>query len=288
MENEIFKSLKTRWLAIITIALISLMYISFFIMAEITGINGEDAIYEVIGGYIAYLIPTVWIVYMFKKYKVNLVGFVYKPGAEFLKWWLFIVVVAILIFFSIGSLNITLIPFSYIAPDLVNEILNMNTIYTTKQTIMPMVANVFEFIVLALIAPIVEELVFRGILFNRFKQKWGIGVAIIVPSIIFGIMHADLIGAFVFAVIMTLLYIKTRNLIVPILCHVINNAFAGLIPFVSYLYYGTVGSSTVEELRSGLLMGILFFSVTTPLILIYTYKNWPRKNDIKVEEPVKV
>lgn len=42
-------------------------------------------------------------------------------------------------------------------------------------------------------AGIVEEIIFRGLIMKALEKRWGKGVAILVPSIIFGLLHA--IGA---------------------------------------------------------------------------------------------
>ena len=40
-------------------------------------------------------------------------------------------------------------------------------------------------------AGFVEEMVFRGVILNLFAQRWNKVVAVIVPSLLFGIVHAD-------------------------------------------------------------------------------------------------
>ncbi|HKE00268.1 MAG TPA: CPBP family intramembrane glutamic endopeptidase, partial [Planctomycetota bacterium] len=54
-----------------------------------------------------------------------------------------------------------------------------------------------------LVAPVVEELVFRGFLLRRWSEKWGIGRAVVATSIVFGAVHIELVGhafsGFVFA-----------------------------------------------------------------------------------------
>ena len=38
-------------------------------------------------------------------------------------------------------------------------------------------------------AGFVEEMVFRGMILNFFKNKWNTKVAVIVPSVLFGVVH---------------------------------------------------------------------------------------------------
>ena len=38
-------------------------------------------------------------------------------------------------------------------------------------------------------AGFVEEMVFRGVILNALKKRWNMKVAVIVPSMLFGIVH---------------------------------------------------------------------------------------------------
>lgn len=77
-------------------------------------------------------------------------------------------------------------------------------------------------------APIMEELVFRGILFNRLKIRTGIIPAMLISSFLFAIGHdfGGIISAFLFGICMCILYLKTDNILVPMSVHFINNVVA--------------------------------------------------------------
>ena len=86
-------------------------------------------------------------------------------------------------------------------------------------------------IITIIFAPLLEELVFRGILFNRLKIRTGIIPAIIISSFIFGIGHefGGMTSAFIFGICMCILYLKTDNILVPISVHFLNNVLATII-----------------------------------------------------------
>lgn len=77
-------------------------------------------------------------------------------------------------------------------------------------------------------APLIEELIFRGVLFNRLKIRTGIIPAIIISSFIFAIGHefGGITSAFLFGICMCILYMKTDNILVPMTVHFINNLVA--------------------------------------------------------------
>lgn len=80
-------------------------------------------------------------------------------------------------------------------------------------------------------APLIEELVFRGILFNRLKIRTGIIPAMIISSAIFAIGHefGGIISAFLFGICMCILYLKTDNILIPMSVHFLNNVTATLL-----------------------------------------------------------
>lgn len=85
-------------------------------------------------------------------------------------------------------------------------------------------------------APIFEELVFRGILFNRLKIRIGIIPAMLLSSFLFGIGHdfSGMTSAFLFGICMCILYLKTDNILVPMSVHFINNVVAVILEFSNF------------------------------------------------------
>lgn len=88
-------------------------------------------------------------------------------------------------------------------------------------------------------APLLEELMFRGVLFNRLKVRVGIIPAMLISSFIFGIGHdfGGMTSAFLFGMCMCILYLKTDNILVPMSVHFINNVVATLIELTPIDYY---------------------------------------------------
>jgi membrane protease YdiL (CAAX protease family) len=77
------------------------------------------------------------------------------------------------------------------------------------------------------IAPIGEELVFRGILYPAVKRHYGQQLALWGTAIVFGVIHFNL-GSFLpltlLAVVLVWLYEYTGNLVAPIAVHCVFNA----------------------------------------------------------------
>lgn len=85
----------------------------------------------------------------------------------------------------------------------------------------------FYFIVLAtIVAPIAEELLFRGMLMPALGRRAGMGAAIVISSVLFALMHfhiPSLVPLFVFSIALSLAYIYTESIIVPIVMHMLFN-----------------------------------------------------------------
>ena len=118
------------------------------------------------------------------------------------------------------------VPLSYPYPDYVRSWLDWTgapTILTTEFGEMPVGANLMSLASMVILAPVIEELLFRGYLLHRWARKWGLRTAILASSVIFASLHSDPPGAFTFAVAMCVLYLRTGSLLAPVLLHALYN-----------------------------------------------------------------
>lgn len=85
----------------------------------------------------------------------------------------------------------------------------------------------FIFMTVAIAAPILEEVLFRGIILDGFLKNYSPWKAIIWSAVIFGLVHMNpyqFIVAMMIGIIMGWIYWKTRSLWLCILIHFINNS----------------------------------------------------------------
>jgi membrane protease YdiL (CAAX protease family) len=106
------------------------------------------------------------------------------------------------------------------------EAVEQPTIKVLKLTVGPIQRICFG-ITAIVIAPVVEESLFRGILYPIIKQRTSPMIAVSITSLLFAAIHGNIM-TFVpltfFAVILTLLYEKTDTLLAPIVSHSIFNS----------------------------------------------------------------
>jgi len=78
-----------------------------------------------------------------------------------------------------------------------------------------------------LLAPVAEEMLFRGILYPAVKQAGFPHVALWGTSLLFAAVHTNLltfVPLMVLALVLTALYERTNNLLAPITAHAMFNA----------------------------------------------------------------
>ena len=86
---------------------------------------------------------------------------------------------------------------------------------------------IWLFLVVAIVAPIVEEIFFRGFLFQGFRQKYGWMPAVFISSAIFGAAHLDpvaLIPTFVLGCVLAYMYHRSNSVWPGILFHAAINS----------------------------------------------------------------
>ncbi len=91
---------------------------------------------------------------------------------------------------------------------------------------LPSVASqrVLFFFVGGIIAPVVEEMVFRGLIFG-YLRRWGVPAAILISTALFAAFHlptipvTQVVGGLVFAIA----YHTSNSLMTPIVIHVLGN-----------------------------------------------------------------
>lgn len=113
------------------------------------------------------------------------------------------------------------------------------------ETFQQLKSPIWLFLVGAVVAPIVEEIFFRGFLFQGFRQKYGWMPAVFLSSAIFGAAHLDpvaLIPTFVLGCVLAYMYHRSNSLWPGILFHAAINATSLCAVYVISQYPGLIPS----------------------------------------------
>jgi uncharacterized protein len=81
-------------------------------------------------------------------------------------------------------------------------------------------------IVTAIVGPILEEIIFRKIIFGSLHKRFNFFISALISSLIFAAVHADFTHLLIYTAMgftFAYLYVRTKRLIVPIAAHVAMN-----------------------------------------------------------------
>jgi transmembrane CAAX amino protease len=130
-------------------------------------------------------------------------------------------------------------------------------------------------IAVGIIAPVVEELFFRGLLFNKSRNYVSVKASAIISALVFGFVHLNIIqgaNAFVLGLLFAYIYQKTESIYTTILAHLGNNLMAVLIGYLL-------------NLSSMTIFGYIICAILI-VLFIYTIKkfNYEYSNPIKTKK----
>ncbi|GAA0431980.1 CPBP family intramembrane metalloprotease [Lentibacillus halophilus] len=83
-----------------------------------------------------------------------------------------------------------------------------------------------------IIAPILEEIVFRKIIFGELYKRMNFFIAAVLSALIFSVIHMELAHTLVYAsmgFVFAFVYVKTKRIIVPIIVHMAMNSISVLV-----------------------------------------------------------
>jgi uncharacterized protein len=95
-------------------------------------------------------------------------------------------------------------------------------------------------------APLVEEVIYRGILYSAFQRTFGVGLAVVIVTLLFAGVHipqywgstATIIMICLLSLVLTLIRVKTDNLLPCIVLHTVLNGIQS---------FGLVANTFVKE-----------------------------------------
>ena len=238
--------------------------------------------WAVLGVYILFVILSLFILinlssnykndYIYLLFQVTTIGSTYfifaytrrkkygKPKFNFnptsLKIILLAVLVNIAIIFSITIPVVSFIP----TPDF-NEKILANT------SVDP---NFVFFLSIVILAPLIEELLFRGYILEGLLAKYSYKKAILISSLLFAIAHLNIWqfpGTFIGGILLGWLYYKTRSLALVMILHASNNFFV----FIQLLIQNNqVNKTSTTPFFSNNLFEILIIAILAIVLLYFS------------------
>lgn len=140
-----------------------------------------------------------------------------------------LIIVLLNIFFSYGMLYLSNYILHLFPADTFSFLIPAKGIGTES-------AGIFSLISIVFISPVAEELIFRGVFLNKLRFIVPTIFAVLISALLFASLHGfgSIISAFAFGICMALLYLKTDNILVPVLAHFLNNLVGETIYHLDY------------------------------------------------------
>ncbi|MEH6892141.1 CPBP family intramembrane glutamic endopeptidase [Bacillus sp. JJ864] len=228
---------------------------------------GNDAFEFVSDTLVFFVFPLLWLFYKMKKNNAVFTSFFDKPLS--IPWRLILIATAMGMIFSFGVSFIQFYILAQLIPDFLVDLLSDGNVIDMSTTF----TKILSVISACIFAPIMEEAIFRGFFLNRMAYKWGVKRAIIISSLIFGFGHVDVIGAFLFGVVMCLLYIKTKSLWTNMIVHALNNTVVSIIQFTDSSAQEPVKIAELQA-QSNLWIGLIIIIISLLWLVPFIRRNW--------------
>lgn len=138
-----------------------------------------------------------------------------------------------------------------------------------------MSGGVVSIILVCVIAPVIEEMLFRGIILRSFLTNYSVIRAIALSSLLFAVFHltiTQLPVAFIVGCLFGWLYVRTRSLWPSILGHVLYNACAMLLWSTYYTPNSQDVAFSPEFNSIGVIVASILSSIIGVIMLMYILK----------------
>ncbi|MCC5932058.1 MAG: CPBP family intramembrane metalloprotease [Cyclobacteriaceae bacterium] len=137
-----------------------------------------------------------------------------------------------------------------------------------------------SFLTIAVAAPVLEELIFRGVILHGLLQRYSPVKAIFWSSFLFGAAHLNpwqFIPAFLIGLALAWIYMKTRSLFLCIFIHLVNNATS----YFLTLKYKDVALSLRDLIQDD----AVYFTVYAGAVILFLVSAWLGLKVIQQQRP---
>ncbi|RZM81884.1 CPBP family intramembrane glutamic endopeptidase [Leptolyngbya iicbica] len=262
------------------LGVIVLMWVVLGVLLAIATLNQGVAATDPLLTPIFYLIVfgggSLWVLWQYRRRQVNLKMLV-GPWPEHPDWpaWLGLWMASFM--FSLGAFQLSFVALSYWSPDWVTTTLAESLFLDADATAIPWLYNLLMVLLLVVAAPVLEEFLFRGFLLHRWGTRWNPPLAVLLTSVLFGVLHGNVIGLTLFGLVLALLYLRTNSLGVAIAIHALNNAIAASLEVISR-FTGNTEPTSLEDFRAGIWFGAILLGVSLPFLVKFIRRSWPTKD----------
>lgn len=138
--------------------------------------------------------------------------------------------------------------------------------------------NIFDgsgfgaFMKVAIIAPVVEELIFRGIILQGLRRNYTAFVSVFMSALLFALFHLNpwqFPSTFILGLLLGWITVMNNNILLAIIGHSINN----LMVLLSITYWDKISTMQIFSSGNSIVMLVSAMAVIVSLVLIYVFST---------------
>jgi membrane protease YdiL (CAAX protease family) len=179
----------------------------------------------------------------------------------YLSWKKVLFFIFFVFFFRLGVFILTAIYMKLTAPDIllneIEKILQLQESFSERVLKIKNINTIF-------LAPIVEEIFYRGFILSYLLSRYRVSTAIIIASIIFAFFHGHFLSPFLGGIFFSIVYVLFRNIFLCVLLHSLTNFL--VIAFDPKLLFHIVLTS-LERIFDPYSLLLVFF----PALIIFMF-----------------
>ncbi len=160
---------------------------------------------------------------------------------------------------------------------LVSQIEALKPLFDTYEQVSELIFSggfILSLISVGIIAPVFEEILFRGLIFGELRKITKVKLALVLQALLFGIYHFNVVQgvyAFLLGLVIGFVYYRSNSIIAPILMHISINS-------LSVILTQLIGMQQLEQWGVVILVAsVALFFLTGAFIL--TSKSFKRSMD---------
>ncbi len=123
------------------------------------------------------------------------------------------------------------------------------------------------FMKVVIIAPLIEEFIFRGVIMHGLMRNYSVAKSVFLSGLLFALFHLNpwqFPATFILGLILGWLMVRTRNILLCVGGHAINN----LLVLLSITFHAQIGASPLGTLSGGTVLIAAAFLVVISLVLM--------------------
>lgn len=218
-------------------------------------------------------------IYLYVRHRYDSFTPVFSKNKEF-KWYIFVPIIVVLAIITLlGSLN-----FAHLIEYLLSKVATPKSISLAVDNVPTLIMST---LFMCLLPAVVEELLFRGVMFGSLRQRFNLPMSVFLSALAFALMHMSMfsfVHQFLLGIILSLLVYYTGSLVFGMVFHFVNNFSVILIEYI----YSAGFPLLIEDYSASnifIILGLLLVAILVLALFFLTIRK--RRKETPLMKPQK-